>query len=321
MLNPMANVLVTGQNGFVGKHVVNVLQAKGHFVYNFKKDLLIEDLSEWIEDNKLDYCIHLAANTGGIVYNRLNKDKIFFDNTIIGLRLLNALQHSESLIKCLSVTTSCTMPDKLEDYTEDKFHNGPPNKSVEFFAYGKRNVEIYGRALNEQYGNKFATVCVTNLFGPGDSSDLDKTKVVGAIIIKMLKAKKDGAESLTLFGDGSPLRDFLYVGDAARYIVDSLFFYEDYTMPLNIGSNTEISIRELAEKIKDVVGWEGKIWWDASKPNGQYRKMLNTDRMDDWLEIDNTPFEDAIKNTVKYYEQLHSCEYCTSWPIYCKGSI
>lgn len=298
-------VLVTGGTGFVGKHVVALLQKRGYQVYDHGPNLLNRDATRrWFETHHIDHCIHLAANTGGIQYNRLHPDEIFYDNAMMGLNLLRELSlHSDAT--CLSVTTSCTMPDLLDGYTEDLFHSGPPNSSVQFFAYAKRNLEIYSRALNQQHGNQFKTVCVTNLFGPGDSADLDKTKVVGALIVKMLKAQKDGSD-LTLWGTGKPLRDFLYVKDAARYIIESLFWYDDYSMPLNIGSGTEISIRELAEKIKDLVGFGGEIKWDVEKPDGQYRKMLNVDRMAAWLNVSNTEFDVALKETIEYYRGLQN---------------
>lgn len=302
-------VLVTWATGFVGRRVCNELRNRGYEVYGWKRnpDLLdISSIEDFLDAYPVDYCIHLAAHNGGIVYNGLKQAALFYDNTLMGLNLLTVISQHKPLKRCLLITTSCCYTDNLSDYIEDQFHAGKPNHSVQYFASAKRNLEIYGRAINEENKyDKFVTACVTNLYGPGDTFDLQKTKVIGALVKKFVDAVEDGVEEVVLFGDGSPLRDFLYVKDAAESIVDALLLYKDTSLPINIGSGTEISIKDIAALTAELVGYKGSITWDTSKPNGQHRKTLNTDRMKQYLpDRDKTSLKDGLTETIKYYRSL-----------------
>jgi GDP-L-fucose synthase len=189
---------------------------------------------------------------------------------------------------------------------EGDFYNGRPHESVEFFGLAKRGVETYARAMNKNFGTSFVTLGITNLYGPGDSTDLNKTKVTMALVKKFVDAHINKDPSVIVYGDGSPLRDLLYVDDAAFFIRKAMEKYEDKESVLNIGSGKEISIKDLAEKVKGLVGYEGEIEWIKSAPNGQMRKFIDCSKLSKEIGFNPNylvPIEAGLQKTINYYKE------------------
>lgn len=300
------DVVVTGATGFFGKHVCKALRDAGAFVTGLRS-------ADWdMTDARVPtpvmralrnthYVVHLAGYNGGIQFNLDNPADIFSRNTLMGLNLLNACKDAQISHKVLLVVASCAWPAlqwtltpnthgtpfemrinaERETCPESEFLEGPPHPSVACHGYAKRNLQLGAEFFNRQYGLPAVTACVTTLYGPGDSFDLKRTKVVGSLIRRFVVAKLKELPEVVCWGTGSARRELIYVEDAARDLVLALMHYDDSTMPLNCGIGTEISIRELAERVASTVGYKGKICWDTTKPDGQLRKKLDTKRFEE----------------------------------------
>jgi nucleoside-diphosphate-sugar epimerase len=249
---------------------------------------------------KPDYCIHAAGYNGGIEFNRMYPADIFYANTIMGLNVHYACQYI-GVKKLLSIMTSCAYPDTgMEVLKEETFWEGSPNKTIRAHGIAKRTLQTASEAYNDQYELNAATVCVTNLYGPKDTFNLVRTKVVGALIRKFVEAL-DNNESVECWGTGSPMREFMYVEDAAEAIVQALQKYDDSTQPLNIGTGQDISIKELVEYVIKATEFKGSVNWNTDKPDGQMKKLLDTTRMSNYVDIKPTNIEEGIKKTVDWY--------------------
>jgi GDP-L-fucose synthase len=217
--------------------------------------------------------------------------------------------------KIVNVVSSCAYPtDELITYEsgesqfepreildEESFFDGPPHETVACHGYAKRNLVLATEYFADQYGTPAICVCPTTLYGPGDSFDAKRTKVMGGMIKRFLQAKQEKAPSVTCWGSGSAKREFLYVEDACKYMALAADKYDSSYTVLNIGSGQEITVKELAEKVAKVVKYDGEILWDTSKPDGQLRKRLDTTRQKQILgDIELTPLEVGIQKTVDW---------------------
>lgn len=271
-----------------------------------------------------DYVFHLAGHNGGIAFNQEKPSDIFLINTQMGLNLLHTA-HQAGAKKVVCVVASCAYPENELDYKnltsenwdgygevfvprevmrEECFFDGPPHETVEAHAYAKRNLQLACKYLSRQHKFNAVCVCPTTLYGPGDSFDPERTKVMGGTVRRFVEAKDHGLPGVTVWGTGEPRREFLYVDDAARLLVECMLKYDDPFLPLNLGTGQEVSIRELAEAVSAEVLYTGDILYDTTRPDGQSRKRLDTTRMRRALgEFRFTPLEDGIARTVEGYRK------------------
>ena len=295
-------VLVTGGEGFLGTAICKKLREKGaEPVILRHSQVNMHDLQAiilFMTAVKPDYCIHAAGYNGGIEFNRMYPADILYSNTVMGLNIHHACEYL-NVKKIVSIMTSCAYPDTgMEVLSEDTFWDGQPNKTIRAHGIAKRTLQTAAEAYNDQYELDAVTVCVTNLYGPHDTFNLVRTKVVGALIRKFAEAVIEEDDTVECWGTGAPMREFMYVDDAAEAIIQALIVYDDNTKPLNIGTGKDISIKQLVEYIRSSVKYEGEVFWNTEKPDGQMKKLLDTSRMKEIIDINPIPVEEGIKKTV-----------------------
>ena len=316
-------VVVTGGEGFLGRAVCDALARKEAIPVTLShKQVNLLDLGETIRfflDTSANYCIHCAGYNGGIEFNQMYPADILYTNTIMGLNLYHACEYAQ-IKKLVSIMTSCAYPDTgMEDLKEDTFWNGKPNKTIRAHGISKRTLQAATEAYKSQYDFNSVSVCVTNLYGPYDTFNLVRTKVVGALIRKFVEAQieyelekdrlirsdldlsESEKPSVECWGTGKPRREFMYVDDAAEGIVQALQKYDDCSHPLNVGTGKDITIKELVDYIINAVGYEGEVFWNTNKPDGQLKKLLNVSKMQQFIQIDPTSIEKGLQKTVEWY--------------------
>jgi GDP-L-fucose synthase len=308
-------VLVTGGAGFLGSFVVEKLQKRGclHIIVPRSKDLDLRDRDVIIalyEQSRPEIVIHLAAVVGGIGANRGNPARFFYDNAIMGIQLVEyARQYNVE--KFVALGTVCAYPKFTPlPFREDDLWNGYPEETNAPYGLAKKMLLVQAQAYRAQYGFNAIYLLPVNLYGPRDNFDLESSHVIPAIIRKCVEAKKAGRGEIVLWGDGTPTREFLYVEDAAEGILLATERYNG-ELPVNLGSGEEISIRGLAELIAKEVEFEGKITWDTSRPNGQPRRRLSTDRAAELFGFRaECPLKEGIRRTVAWYlsQSTLSCQ-------------
>ena len=295
-------ILITGGSGMVGK-VFSSIETEHEFVLVGSRNYDLEswpDAQHMVETHAPDAIIHLAAKVGGVKSNMDYKGDFYKENMLINTHVLEAAR-LHGVNKVLSLLSTCVYPDKvIYPLTEDQIHNGAPHGSNYAYAYAKRMLDVQSRAYREQYGCNFITAVPNNLFGENDNFDLENSHVIPAIIRKMYEAKLNN-EDVVLWGDGSPLREFTYSRDLAGIL---LFILEHYNEsdPINVGNTQETSIKQAAETIADIVGFDGDIIWDTTKPMGQHRKPSNNSKLLElgWREENYTDFEKALTDTCEW---------------------
>ena len=299
-------VTVTGGHGFVGRHVVAQLEKKkGAIVTTFSSqdyDLTRQtEVARMYSDQRPDVVIHLAARVGGIGANRENPGRFFYENAIMGIELIEQA-HRHGIEKFVQVGTVCAYPKWTPvPFSEDDLWNGYPEETNAPYGVAKKALLVQAQAYREQYGLNAIYLLPTNLYGPGDNFDPRFSHVIPALILKCVEAKEQGRESLVVWGTGTPTREFLYVGDAARAIVLATEQYNE-PAPVNVGSSEEISIKDLVNKIVELTGYQGTVVWDASKPDGQPRRKLNVERARQEFGFEaEIGFEEGLRRTIESY--------------------
>jgi GDP-L-fucose synthase len=299
-------VCVTGGNGFLGKHVQRVLRERGAediFVPSFKDyDLTkLEDIKRMLKDADPDVIIHLAAAVGGIGINREKPAEFFYKNLMMGVPLMHeAYEHGVE--KFVAIGTICAYPKFTPiPFKEDDLWIGYPEETNAPYGLAKKMLLVQAQAYRQQYGYNAIYLLPVNLYGPGDNFDHRSSHVIPALIRKFVEAQEDGTNVATLWGDGSPTREFLYVDDAARGICMAAEGY-DGPLPVNLGSGMEISIKDLAETIARLTNYQGEIKWDADKPNGQPRRALDVSRAKELFGFEaKMNFEEGLKETIEWF--------------------
>jgi GDP-L-fucose synthase len=299
--------LVTGGAGFLGGFVVDRLRAAEAIVFvprSAEYDLVDRGaVRRLLADAKPDIVIHLAARVGGIGANRDNPGKYLFDNAMMGLNLFEECRLAR-VAKLVATGTICAYPKFAPvPFKEEDLWNGYPEETNAPYGIAKKMMLVQSEAYREQYGMNSVVLFPVNLYGPRDNFDLHSSHVIPAIIRKCVSARERGEPEVTLWGDGSPTREFLYVEDAAEGILLAAERY-DASEPVNLGSGREIAIRDLAQEIARAARFTGRFVWDTSKPNGQPRRQLDVTRARERFGFEaRTPFAEGLAATVAYYEQ------------------
>lgn len=299
-------VVVTGGSGFLGSRVVMMLEekkAKNIIVPRSKEcDLRIKENCTKITKDA-DVVFHIAAKVGGIGLNQEKPGELFYDNLMMGVNLIEESRKNQ-VKKFIALGTICSYPKFAPiPFSEDVIWDGYPEETNAPYGLAKKMLLVQSQAYKQQYDFKSIVVFPTNLYGPCDNFDDKTSHVIPAIIKKIHYAKQNNEKNIVLWGNGSPTRDFLYVDDAAMGLVLAAERY-DKPEPLNLGSDYEISIKNLADMIIRLMNADVKIHWDIEKPNGQPRRRVSIDRAK--IEIDFRPrisLEEGLKRTIDWFEQ------------------
>lgn len=298
------SILVTGGAGFLGSHVVKQLQKYGAnkiiVPRSRELDLREKSVCAKVVKNK-DIVIHLAGNVGGIGYNKENPGTLFYDNLVMGVHLMEEARRTK-VSKFVSIGTVCAYPKFTSvPFKEEDLWNGYPEETNASYGLAKKMLLVQGQAYRQQYGFNAIYLLPVNLYGPGDNFDPKYSHVIPALIKKFVDAKERGDEFVVVWGTGKPTREFLYVEDAAEAIVLAAEKYNK-PEPVNVGSSFEISILDLAELIKRLTDYKGKIVWDKTKPDGQPRRKLDTSKAAKEFGFKSkTNFEEGLKETIDWY--------------------
>jgi GDP-L-fucose synthase len=325
-------VIVTGGAGFLGSFLVEKLIQRGAsdvLVPHLEHYNLVDrdDISRLLADGMLEaekrpahltpagfapkplpnitpadlVIIHLAARVGGIGANREHPAEFFYDNLMMGVELIHQAWKL-GIGKFVALGTVCAYPKFTPvPFREDDLWEGYPEETNAPYGLAKKMLLVQSQAYRQQYGYNSIFLLPVNLYGPRDNFDLASSHVIPALIRKCLEAKADGHREIVVWGDGSPTREFLYVEDAVEGILLATEKYNDPD-PVNLGSGNEISIKELAEMIARLTGFQGKLVWDTSKPNGQPRRGLDVTRAETLFGFRaRTSFEEGLRRTITWY--------------------
>ena len=298
-------VLITGGSGFLGRHIVEAFDKEGAettVLRSRDRDMTeLGQVNQAFTEHRPEIVVHAAADVGGIGYNRLYPADIFRNNLIMTTNVFQAAKEAQ-IEKLVIIGSACAYPGEVDGLmAEDDFLDGPLHDSVECYGFSKRALFIGAKAFREQYGLNSIFLILTNLYGPWDKFDPRESHVVAALIRKFVEAKANGDPQVECWGTGKPIREFLYVEDCAEAVVRATQVY-DKPDPLNMGTGTGTSIRELSEVIPEVVGYTGQAVWNASKPDGAMRKVLDVTKMKAELGWEpRTSLRDGLRKTIDWF--------------------
>jgi GDP-L-fucose synthase len=258
-------------------------------------------------DARPQVLFHLAAVVGGIGANRANPGRFFYENAVMGVQVIEAARR-RAVEKTIVAGTICSYPKHTPaPFREDDLWNGYPEETNAPYGVAKKALLVQCQAYRQQYGMNAIFLMPVNLYGPRDNFDLETSHVIPALIRKFLEARRNGAGEVTCWGDGTPTREFLFVRDAAEGLALAAERY-DGADPVNLGSGEEIAIRDLAALVARECGYEGRIAWDASRPNGQPRRRLDITRA--WERFGfraQTRLADGLRETIAWYASQTAC--------------
>jgi len=300
-------VVVTGASGFLGKPTVRMLeslQAEVAVARSSEHDLR-DPAAARAALSGADVVIHLAANVGGIDYNLRNPAPLAYDNTLMGLNVFEACRELE-VGKLVAVCSVCGYPKHTPvPFSENDLWNGYPEESNAPYGLAKRMLVVLSDAYGRQYGLDSCVPVLANLYGPDDNFDLEDSHVIAAMIHKYVLASERDEPQVVLWGTGEPSREFLYVDDAARALLLAAERYEG-SEPFNVGTGVETRIRDLAETISRLAGYEGETVWDSSRPDGQPRRYLDVARARDRIGFEaEIGLEEGLRRTIESFRELY----------------
>ena len=299
-------VVVTGGAGFLGRVVVDKLKAAGADVAVPRSrdyDLTVPGAAErLLADTAPSHIVHLAARVGGIGYNQAEPAPLYLANLLMGTHIIEAARMTPGVEKTVLLGTVCSYPKFTPvPFREESLWDGYPEETNAPYGIAKKAHLIHAQVNAAQYGQKFAYLIPTNLYGPGDKFHPAVSHVIPARIKRCVEAKEQGDMKMEVWGTGTASREYLYVDDAAQAIVLAAEVY-DGTEPVNLGTNHEVTIRETVELIATMVGYHGDLVWDATKPDGQPRRRVDPGRAHElfgWQA--QMPFEDGLRRTIDWY--------------------
>ncbi|MHB0988695.1 MAG: GDP-L-fucose synthase family protein [Bellilinea sp.] len=304
-------VCLTGGSGFLGSFVTEKLRRRGVkeiFIPRIEQYDLVnpQDVERMLDDSRPDVIIHLAAHVGGIGANRLHPAEFFYDNLMMGTQLMHQAW-KRGVEKYTAIGTVCAYPKFTPvPFNEDSLWDGYPEETNAPYGLAKKMQLVQAQAYRQQYGFNAIFLLPVNLYGPRDNFDLESSHVIPALIRKFIEAQETGVDEVEVWGDGTPTREFLYVEDAAEGILLATELYNG-AEPVNLGSGAEISIKKLAELIQRLTGYQGKLIWNTSKPNGQPRRALDTTRAEKYFGFKAAvTFEDGLRRTIDWYRALRA---------------
>ena len=301
-------ITITGGKGFLGKHLIHAFQNKGcRYItvadlpeYNL---IRLEDVRRLYEETTPDIVVHLAAKVGGIGFNRENPGALFYENIMMGVQLIHE-GYLHGIEKFIALGTICAYPKFTPvPFKEDELWNGYPEETNAPYGLAKKMMLVQSQAYRQQYGFNSIFLLPVNLYGPGDNFDPNSSHVIPALIKKCVDARMKGEATVEVWGTGKATREFFYVEDAARAIVEATEKYNK-SEPVNIGAGFEISIHDLTELIVELTGYQGEIVWNHNQPDGQPRRMLDTARA--YQEFGfraQTDFREGLQKTIAWYEK------------------
>ena len=300
-------VLVTGGAGFLGKHLLTELEARqpAEVVVPRSADYDLTEQAaarQLLADARPDIVIHLAAEVGGIGANRANPGRYFYANMAMGLHLIEA-GRKQGIAKFVQIGTVCAYPKFAPvPFREGDLWEGYPEETNAPYGVAKKALLVMLQGYREQYGLHGIYLLPVNLYGPEDNFDLESSHVIPALIRKFVTARDAGEPRVVVWGTGEVSREFLYVEDAARGIAMATESYDD-PEPVNLGTHHEITIRELAELIRELTGYPGDLEWDTSRPDGQPRRKLDTTRAKERFGFEaETPLREGLEATIAWWE-------------------
>ena len=301
-------VCVTGGDGFLGSYVLEKLAERGAtqvFVPKIEEYNIVdpEAVKRLLADANPDLILHLAANVGGIGANQARPAEFFYDNLMMGVQLMHEAWKT-GVSKFVAIGTVCAYPKFTPvPFREETLWDGYPEETNAPYGLAKKMLLVQSQSYRQQYNFNSLFLIPVNLYGPGDNFNLETSHVIPALIRKCFEAQDRGDDELIVWGDGSPTREFLYAADAAEGILLAAERYES-SDPVNLGSGEEISIKDLATKIVEFTGFEGRLVWDTSRPNGQPRRGLDTSRAKERFGFQaQVKLESGLKRTVEWYRK------------------
>lgn len=302
-------IVITGGNGFFGSHIADLLKIvdckilipKTKDGIDFRR---YKDCISYLSKTKPDIVINCAANQGGIAYHIDKQADLFLDNMLMGMFIMQASQQV-GVKKLVNIVAGCSYPGYVEseEMNEDQYWNGELHESIFSFGFPRKATTVYGLALKKQFNFNSIHLIMANMFGPGEHFNPDQSKALAGLLKKIYEAKKNNLLTVEVWGTGKPTRDWLYVKDGAEAILRATTVYNDIE-PLNIATGVGISVAKLAETIKKVVGYKGKLVYNTKKPDGALHKTFGIKKMKSVLKwVPSTPIEKGIKATVEWFSK------------------
>ena len=298
-------VIVLGGTGFLGASVVEAFRRAGHDVEPCSRRTGIDarqehSLTQYMERVRPELVVNCAAHVGGIAYNEKCPVAIFEDNLLLGFAILRASYHT-GVRKLVNIMPNCTYPGEMELYSESRWWDGPMHPTVLTYGMPRKAIWVQDWAYQKEHGFRSIHLVLPNLYGPRDHFDPVRSHALGALISKVMEAQRNGLDVVEVWGSGRPVREWMYVEDAADGILRATERYDDLEV-LNVGSGTGCSIAELAAMIGESAGWKGKFVFNASRPDGAPRKILDVAKMrrvlDGWCPA--TGLRDGIAKTIEW---------------------